>query len=117
MSHLELRYEGVTATGETFNNLGKTDVCLRYAPDGSNLFIAECKFWSGHSDFLTTIKQLLGYLTWRDSKVAVMMFVQPNYLRNAGQHGESSFSFVFCLPQDRGKEIRLEAMAFHFHLK
>lgn len=135
LSHLELRYEGVTATGETFNNIGRTDICLKYAPDGSNLFIAECKFWTGHKDFLATISQLLGYLTWRDSKVAVMMFVRNNdmsavlnnirvevrnhseYLRNVGQHGDSSLSYFFCLPQDRGKEIRLEVMAFHFHHK
>lgn len=133
LSHLELRYEGVTATGETFNNIGKTDICLKYAPDGSNLFIAECKFWTGQKYFLATISQLLGYLTWRDSKVAVMMFVQnndmtavlhnikteisnhPEYLKSTGQHGESSLSYIFCLPQDRNKEIRLEIMAFHFH--
>jgi len=33
-------YEG-TATGETFNNQGKTDILLRY--DNSIIFIAECK--------------------------------------------------------------------------
>ena len=35
-------YEG-TATGETFNGSGKTDILLRH--EDKNLFIAECKFW------------------------------------------------------------------------
>ena len=41
---LETRFEGITATGETFNHCGKTDILLKYAEDGTNLFIAECKF-------------------------------------------------------------------------
>jgi len=134
LSHLEFRYEGITATGETFNNEGKTDICLKNAPDGTNLFIAECKFWTGYSGFLDTITQLFDrYLTWRDSKVAVMMFVKnndftsvlnnirteirnhPYYLRPNGQHQDSSFSYIFCLKQDRAKEVKLEIMTFHFY--
>ena len=38
------QYEG-QATGETFNFQGKTDILIR--ADGRNVFIAECKFWSG----------------------------------------------------------------------
>lgn len=29
LSHLEFRYEGITASGETFNSEGKTDICLK----------------------------------------------------------------------------------------
>ena len=71
---LEPNFEG-SATGETFNKTGKTDILLRH--EGSNVFIAECKFWKGKKVFLDTISQLLGYLTWRDSKASVIMFV-PN---------------------------------------
>ena len=71
---LEAGFEG-SATGETFNKKGKTDILLRY--NGQNVFIAECKFWRGEKGFLKTIDQLLEYLTWRDSKIAVMLFV-PN---------------------------------------
>jgi hypothetical protein len=49
---LETRYDSTTASGETFNKEGKTDIILKYAPDGSNLFVAECKFWHGSSEFL-----------------------------------------------------------------
>ena len=68
---LETRYEGTTASGETFNRSGKTDILLKYAKDASNLFVGECKFWHGASEFLTAISQLFDrYLTWRDSKAA-----------------------------------------------
>lgn len=48
---LETRYVGITATGETFNSIGKADIILKYANDGSNLFVAECKFWHGGKGF------------------------------------------------------------------
>jgi hypothetical protein len=134
LSQLEFRYDGITASGETFNASGKTDIILKYAPDGSNVFVAECKFWTGAAGFLDTITQLFDrYLTWRDSKVAVMMFVKTNdfsgvlnnmrteirnhpyYLRPNGQRSDSSFSYIFRLKQDPAKEVLLEAMAFHFH--
>ena len=63
---LDPNFEYGNASGETFNKKGKTDIRLSY--DSSVVFIAECKFWSGEKGFLETIDQLLGYLTWRDSK-------------------------------------------------
>ena len=69
-------YQG-QATGETFNFQGKTDILIRV--DGKNVFIAECKFWKGEKAFLATIDQLLSYLSWRDTKTAVILFN-----RNAG---------------------------------
>lgn len=53
-------YEG-QATGETFNYEGKTDILIRN--QGKNIFIAECKFWSGAEALLDTITQILSYLT------------------------------------------------------
>ena len=47
---LELRFEG-SATGETFNKAGKTDVLIRH--ENSNAFIAECKFWRGQEVYFT----------------------------------------------------------------
>ena len=64
-------YEG-GATGETFNASGKTDILIR--EDNKNVFIAECKFWRGQKVFVEAVDQLLGYLTWRDSKCALMIF-------------------------------------------
>ena len=73
--YLEPRFEG-SATGETFNSTGKTDILIRY--ENSSVFIAECKFWSGKKGYLKIITQLLRYLTWRDSKSAVIVFVRKN---------------------------------------
>ncbi len=64
-------YEG-GATGETFNAAGKTDILIRAG--NRNVFIAECKFWHGPKAFDGAIDQLLGYLTWRDSKCALLVF-------------------------------------------
>jgi hypothetical protein len=58
-------YEG-NASGETFNASGKTDILIKV--DNKNIFIAECKFWDGVKKFNEAIDQLLGYLSWRDSK-------------------------------------------------
>jgi hypothetical protein len=130
---LETRYAEVTATGETFNKTGKTDILLKYAKDGTNLFIAECKFWHGQSEFLQAISQLFDrYLTWRDSKVAMMFFVSnkqfssvlksaeeaikthPYYISKKGQRGESSLSYLLHLPGDQDKIVHVEVMFFHF---
>lgn len=130
---LETRYEGTTATGETFNSGGKTDIILKYANDGSNLFVAECKFWHGAVEFQKAISQLFDrYLTWRDSKAALMLFVTNKdftnvietvkieaikhqyFLKTIGNRGETSFSYHFHLPQDKDKTVFLEIIAFHY---
>src|SRR4029077_3780088 len=64
-------YEG-DAAGETFNFQSKTDILIR--KDGKNVFIAECKFWKGEKAFGETLDQLLSYLSWRDTKTAVVLF-------------------------------------------
>lgn len=129
---LETRYEGTTATGETFNKQGKTDILLKYQ-DGSNLFIAECKIWHGVKQFLEAISQLFDrYLTWRDSKVAVMMFVKNKefsktieivkaevsshqyFVEALDISKDSSFSYKFHLKDDKEKAVFLEVMLFHF---
>ena len=133
---LETRYEGITATGETFNRSGKTDILLKYAADGSNLFVAECKFWHGGSEYIKAISQLFDrYLSWRDSKVALVIFVTNQDFskvlnsieeeslnhqyakKRVGSRGESSFSFEFHLPQDKDKSVKVEVMAFHYDKK
>ena len=130
---LESRYDGTTATGETFNRSGKADILLKYAKDSTNIFVAECKLWHGASEFQSGISQLFDrYLTWRDSKAALLLFVQnkdfsnvlqtikneakkhPYFLKENGTKGVSSFSYIFRLPQDPNKEVYFEIMAFHY---
>jgi len=59
---------------EWFSRKGKTDILIQQA-DGA-VFIAECKFWSGSGAFVEGIDQLLGYLVWRDTKSALVLFVR-----------------------------------------
>lgn len=129
---LETRYDNTSVTGETFNKGGKTDILIRYK-DGSNLFVAECKYWKGEGVLFETINQLFDrYLTWRDSKVAIIFFVKNKefskvlktlqesipkheyFVRENGSRGESSFSYIFHFPTDKGKLVYAEIMAFHF---
>jgi hypothetical protein len=41
----------------------------------------------------------------------------PNFKRTAGKRGESSFSYVFGLPQDPNKEVYFEVIAYHYDKK
>ncbi|WGL97368.1 hypothetical protein QE177_09045 [Arsenophonus sp. aPb] len=125
---LEPNFAG-SATGETFNKKGKTDILLRY--DGHNVFIAECKFWRGKKGFLDTISQLLGYLTWRDSKAAVIMFVSnkdftsviktskdeitqhPNFIKFLGTKDDTWLNYIFHLNNDRNRLVNLAIMLYH----
>jgi hypothetical protein len=125
---LEPNFEG-SATGETFNKTGKTDILLRH--EGSNVFIGECKFWKGEKSYLATISQLLGYLTWRDSKAAVIMFVpnkdftsvivtakeastkHTNFLKYVDEKDETWFNYEFHLDGDRNRVVKLAVMLYH----
>jgi hypothetical protein len=129
---LETRYESTSGVGEAFNKKGKTDILLKYAKDGSNLFVAECKFWKGQKKFLEAIDQLLGYLTHRDSKTALMVFINqkepsalietakteitnhPQFKRHIKDNHDTSISYEMTLPDDSKKIIQMEVMFFHF---
>lgn len=74
---LNTHYRG-QGTAEAFNVKGKTDILVRH--EGNTLFIGECKFWSGVKGFVATIDQLFGYTAWRDTKLAVLMFVRERDL-------------------------------------
>jgi hypothetical protein len=120
-------YEG-GATAETFNAAGKTDILIR--AEDRNVFIAECKFWRGPKSFSDAIDQLLGYLSWRDSKCAVLVFNQTKdssavrqkmheIMKVRGEHrktiahdpsGESRY--ILVKPTDPGREIQICTMLF-----
>jgi hypothetical protein len=61
------------AGGELFNGSGKTDILIREGD--RNAFIAECKIWRGPKGVADAMDQLLGYLVWRDSKAALVVFI------------------------------------------
>ena len=120
-------YEG-QATGETFNYEGKTDILIR--SEGKNIFIAECKYWGGPNTLTAAIDQLLDYSSWRDTKVAVIVFNKnkdftnvldsirstteehPNCKRELDPRSETSFRFIFSHRDDTNREMVLTVMAF-----
>jgi hypothetical protein len=117
-------------TGETFNKKGKTDILVRY--EGANVFVGECKFWKGIKSFHETIDQVLGYLTWRDSKAAVVCFVNnielgpvlqqissgapqhEQFVRVESMKTESWTQFEFRLKSDPTRNVHLAVLSFHF---
>lgn len=122
------QFEG-RATGETFNMAGKTDILLREGD--RNVFIAECKFWKGPKGFAEAIDQLLGYATWRDGKLAVLVFnrgtetstvrsgidatvkAHGNFKRVADWPHESGFRYILHSNGDANREMILTVLVFH----
>jgi hypothetical protein len=120
-------YQG-GATGETFNYEGKTDILIRV--NGKNVFIGECKYWGGPKKLTDTIDQLLSYSSWRDTKVAVIIFnrkknftavldaisptfeAHPNFKRSLGRQSETTFRYIFAHRDDSNRELTVTIMAF-----
>ena len=127
---LNANFECANITGETFNVKGKTDILIKF--EGHNIFVAECKYWHGPAEHHDNINQLLGYLTWRDSKVTLIYFVQNKNMKDVidqieritnthslfnkslGAKEESWFEYDFFLKGDRGDSIKLTILLFHF---
>ncbi len=119
---------GLDATGETFNYEGKTDILIKH--QGKNVFIAECALWKGDKYLSEKIDQLLGYLSWRDTKAAILLFSRkkefsgvvakipeimqkhPNFKKYLGKRGESGFRYVFRQRDDANREVKLTVLAF-----
>jgi hypothetical protein len=120
-------YEG-QATGETFNYEGKTDILIR--SEGKNLFIGECKYWGGPKKLTETIDQILGYSSWRDTKVAILIFNRRkdlsrvisaipetvtkhnNYKNSLPQVSETHFRYIFAHRDDANREMVLSILVF-----
>lgn len=122
----------ISTTGESVNNLGKTDICVKTV-NGENLLIIECKIWGGKVMFFNAIDQLLNrYITWGDKYACLILFVKNkgfssviNMVRETvrkhnyykcymGSSHENTLSYKFRHSKDREREIGLEIMLFHF---
>ena len=95
------------------------------------LFVAECKIWKGAKMLNDAINQLLGYLTWRDSKTALLVFNKdtnmqtvvdsiqdtipnhPNFVKYVNQRDKGWYDYVFRLT-DSNDEIKTAVMLFDF---
>ncbi|OLO99190.1 hypothetical protein BVU76_27000 [Mycolicibacterium porcinum] len=127
---LNAQFEG-DAGGELFNGAGKTDILIRV--DDRNIFIGECKVWSGPKTMDDALKQLFGYLVWRDTKAAILLFIRnkdvtavidkaiakitehPNHKRSpAHQAGADQYEFTMHADGDPEREIHLALIPFAF---
>jgi len=125
-------YEG-NATGETFNSQGKTDILIR--EKDRSVFIAECKFWKGKKELHAAIDQILGYLTWRDSKTALLIFSKnmafsnvlsslaenipkhSNFKKELQKVNDNHVRYVFSRRGDPGMDLYLAVLAFNIPIK
>ncbi len=75
LASLNTHYLG-TATGETFNKRGKTDIHIPF--ENKSAYIGECKIWTGKGAFSKAITQLFSYMRWRDTKTSLIFFNKKN---------------------------------------
>jgi hypothetical protein len=120
-------YDG-GATGETFNAAGKTDILIRI--NNRNVFIAECKFWRGPKSFDDAITQLMNYLSWRDSKCALLIFnhakdsnavrqemhevmtARPEFRKCVSNNPDGDARYIFVKSSDPGREVIVTTQLF-----
>lgn len=120
-------FEG-QAGGELFNFEGKTDILIRV--ENKNVFIAECKNWKGPKSLADALDQLLGYATWRDTKIALLIFNRrknltdvlnkiPDVIREhvsfkkeISRNHETEFGYIVSHRDDPNRELKLTVMVF-----
>lgn len=129
LASLNGTYKG-DATGETFRNKGKTDICIEQKNRAA--FVAECKMWTGQAEIGKAISQLDSYLTWRDCKTALIYFVRrKEFLRiletaaealraidgmkNVRAVDKNEFECLFLSKANPGQQIRLRVMLFNLY--
>jgi hypothetical protein len=121
------------AAGEVFRRAGKTDI--RIEADNRAAFVGECKLWSGAGGIGKALDQLLGYLTWRDSKAALVVFnksvksfsstVLPAlpeavrahecFVRDLACSEQGEWRFQMRSVEDEGRRVTVHAFAFNLH--
>jgi len=133
LAHLNGHYQG-TATGETFRRSGKTDI--RIEDQNRAAFVAECKLWRGKEELSKAINQLLGYLTWRDCKTALILFNKEivkfnnllikipealrshqNFKRELTEGADGEWRFEFFSAEDESRQITIHVFIFNLYIE
>ncbi|MCP9470415.1 MAG: hypothetical protein NNA31_10505 [Nitrospira sp.] len=131
LAHLNGHYQG-DASAETFRRGGKTDI--RIEDNNRAAFVAECKVWKGPKELSQAIDQLLGYLTWRDCKAALVIFNKHNAKFSAIVEGVPSifkshekfrglllsgsggeWQFRMSSREDEGRDVRVHVFVFNLY--
>ena len=118
------------AGGECFRGNGKTDICIEQ--ENRAAFVAECKIWKGPAKLRKAIRQLDGYLTWRDSKASLIVFSKnkdfhsvvssvraclekDELFRSLREITKNEFDCVFASETNVGQLLRMRVFAFDVH--
>ncbi len=130
LANLNSIFEG-KATGETFNNHGKTDIYLNI--DKGNILVSECKFYGGEKLYHKTLDQLLGYLSWRHNYGIMISFCnQKNFSKILEEakiiipshhsydsgfsvHHNSHFITKHSLPTDEYKYVEIHHLYYNLY--
>lgn len=129
LAGLSSSIKGVSAGGELFRKSGKTDVSIMF--DNKAAFVAECKLWKGKKYINEGISQLLGYVTWRDVKVSLIIFNKEakdfsklqkqiptifqsrhDYVRDESGQPDGEWRFVLQKPDDKDRHITIHVFMF-----
>ncbi len=132
MAHLNGHYHGL-ANGEAFRKKGKTDICIEF--ENRAAFVAECKLWKGEQKLLEAVTQLLGYLTWKDSKTALIVFDKdvagftkiqekipevlkqhPNFVRDGKAQDSGEWHMTFHSTDDPDRLVTIHVFLFNLFL-
>jgi hypothetical protein len=132
LAHLNGHYQG-DASAETFRRSGKTDI--RIEDNSRAAFVAECKIWKGPKELSQAIGQLLGYLTWRDCKAALIVFNKHNAKFSAvlesipsifeshekfrgaqPPHNGGEWQFRMSSHEDEGRVVRVHVFVFNLYV-
>ena len=133
LAHLNGHYEG-GATGETFRRKGKTDIRIEDAERAA--FVGECKVWRGPKELAAACDQLLGYLTWRDCKAALLVFNKHNakfsellekvpesakshplFLKPMGDRPAGEWRYLFRSKEDEARLVTVHVFAFNLYVE
>ena len=133
LAQLNGHFEG-DAVGEAFRCRGKTDICIER--ENRAAFVGECKLWTGPAGLTAAIDQLLGYLTWRDSKSALIVFNSKNkdfskvlssLPKTIGEHSlfirhydcseDGEWRVQMRSAEDQGRRVTVHIFAFDLYCK
>jgi hypothetical protein len=133
LAHLNGHFEG-GATGETFRRKGKTDI--RIEDKDRSAFVAECKVWGGAGEVTEALGQLLSYLTWRDSKAALVIFNKavarfselpermrqsalnhPFFVKEVSIQVPGEYRFLMHSEEDSGRRVTVHTFLFNLYCK
>ena len=129
LAQLNGQFKG-NAMSEVFRGKGKTDLCIEQ--DSRSAFVGECKLWNGPAGLTAALGQLLGYLTWRDSKSALIMFnvknknfteilktmpetlrAHPLFLRDLNCSEAGEWRVQMRSAEDEGRRVTVHAFVFN----